>query len=379
MRLNFAALHTLLLAIAFATSGSASPLDPDQAAPSQSDIPARLQRIGADLFSRAEHIPDDIRELKAILAIDPRSAEAHLLLGIAYRSSESADLVGEAKAELLQAIELNPRLTPARYYLARIYLDLGRPERARDELNLGLEQQPGQPQFLALLGEAERQLGNPQRSLDLTREALKADESSGQTRYYLALALSDSGQRDEAIRELERVIRSGPPAVEAYVSLGSLYLDANRLDDALHVLTRGSQLGTSRPDVRIQLAKTYRLKGLLAKADAQLTLAMPGATTATTTAAQQHTESEFYLERGLLRLKQGRLVAATDALQKAVDVDPAHGRAALALAEVCLRRGLYLRAAQHAATAEKLGFPLADDKRKSLQDKLARKDMGTRK
>ena len=71
--------------------------------------------------------------------------------------------MGEAVAELRQALALDPAFVPARYFLAHIYLDLGRNERAREELDAALAQAPRNPQFLTLLGEVERQLKNPRR------------------------------------------------------------------------------------------------------------------------------------------------------------------------------------------------------------------------
>jgi cytochrome c-type biogenesis protein CcmH/NrfG len=129
-----------------------------QADAEKTSIQERLDRVRADLFARAERIKEDIHELKAVLAFDPRSAEGHLLLGIAYRALGSAELMGEAVAELRQALALNPGFAPAHLYLAHIYLDLGRAGRAREEMWAALVQVPGNPQFLALLGETERQL-----------------------------------------------------------------------------------------------------------------------------------------------------------------------------------------------------------------------------
>ena len=129
-----------------------------------------------------------------------------------------------------------------------------------------------------MLGEAERQLKNPQRSVELTRQALQPDESFAEARYYLGLALFDLGRRDEAIKELERVVQSGPKVSDAYFSLGAAYLEAGRFDEAIATLSQGTRVDPSRPDLRIQLTRAYRSKGLLDKADAQLTLAMPRAT-----------------------------------------------------------------------------------------------------
>lgn len=328
---RFRVLIVVLTGTVAGTSLVPSRLAASQADAVKSSIQERLNRVRADIFSRTDHIDEGIHELKAILAIDPRSAEAHLLLGIAYRIVGSPELMGEAVAELRQALALNPDFSPAHFYLARIYLDLGRAARAREELESALVQVPGNPQFLALLGEAERQLKNPRRSVELTRQALQADESFAEARYYLGLALFDLGRRDEAIKELERVVQSGPKVADAYFSLGTAYLEAGRVDEALETLSRGTHVDPSRPDLRIQLTRAYRSKGLLDKADEQLTLAMPRATAslASPFAQYQQLELDFYLEQGLLRLQQGRLDAAAKALQKALAIDPDDARTKL--------------------------------------------------
>jgi tetratricopeptide (TPR) repeat protein len=316
---------SLSLMMTDASFAPAPMLGASQAEGAKTSIQERLKRVSADLFTRTDRVDDAIRELKAILAIDPNSAEGHLLLGIAYRSRRDPELMGEAVAELRQALALNPAMPPARLYLAYVYIDLGRADRAREELTTALAQVPGNPQFLALLGETERQLKNPQRAVELARQALLADESFAQGRYYLALALFDLGQREEAIKELERVVRSGPKVAEAYLSLGVGYLEAGRLDEALEILSQATHVDPSRSDIRIQLAHAYRMKGLLTRADEQLTIAMPkGAALASSLYQHQQVEFDLYLELGRLRLRQGRLEEAAAAFQKVLDMDPSH-------------------------------------------------------
>jgi tetratricopeptide (TPR) repeat protein len=310
-------------------------------AQARASIQERLARVRTDLFSRTDRMEESVKELKAILAEDPGSAEAHLLLGVAYRGIGSPELVGEAVAELRQALTLDPRFLPARLYLAHIYLDLGRAARAREELEAGLKAAPGAPQFVALLGEAERQLGNHARAAELARQALKADPSLAQARYYLGLALLSLGRRDEAIAELERVVQSGPNQVDPYVTLGAAYLEAARLEPALAVLGRGAAIDANRPDLCVQLARAYRLKGMLAEADAQLTRAAARTldSIASPFAQSQEIEQELYLEQGLLRLQQGRLAPAAEAFEKVLQMDPTHALAIKSLADVRRRQG----------------------------------------
>lgn len=298
-----------------------------------------LNRIRTDLFTRAEHLDEDVRGLKQILAADPRSAEAHVLLGIAYRAIGSEELIGESVAEFRQALDLDPALVPVRFYLARVYVDLGRFSRAREELETALERAPGNPEFLALLGETERQLKNPARAVELTRQALRANESFAQARYYLGLALYDLGRRDEAITELERVVASGPAAADPYLALGTAYLEAKRVAEAQQTLMKGVRIDAKRPELHIQLARAYRLDGMLDKAAAELALAAPAAAAASdqapgmTAYQRQQVDLDFYLERGRVRLQRGQLTAAAADFKKVLEMDANQDEAKRGLAE----------------------------------------------
>jgi tetratricopeptide (TPR) repeat protein len=298
-----------------------------------------------------------------------------MLLGIAYRGLGSPELLSEAVAELRQGIALNPGYVPARFYLAYIYLDIGRPQRARDEMEAALQQSPGNPQLLALEGEAERQLKNLPRAIDLAQQSLKIDPSSAEARYYLGLALFDSGKRAEAIKELEQVVASGQGTPDAYLSLGTVYVDAGRFDDAVKTLARGTSIAPSRADLHIQLARAYRSAGLLDKAAEQLRLARPkpGSPLAPSEFRQQQLEFDLAIEQGVLDLQRGQLASATAAFKKALTMDPANGEANRSLARIYLRQGSYATAAQYASRAEKAGASLSAEERKQLQDGLRKK------
>ena len=84
---------------------------PAQARDQDPALRERVNRIGSDLFSPTPHPAEAIKE------------------------------------ELRQALALNPELTQARMILARIYLDLARASRARDELQVALEKVPNNPQL----------------------------------------------------------------------------------------------------------------------------------------------------------------------------------------------------------------------------------------
>lgn len=333
----------------------------------QDSLAARMQRASAIVMGGGGSLDVAIRELKEILAIDPKLAEAHLLLGVAYRLKGEPELVGEAKAELRQALASKPDLVPARFFLAELYLDLGRPRQAREQLRAGLAQVPGQPQLLALLGETERRQGNPQGALEILRPIVQADAAFGQARYYLALALFDQGERDAAIRELEAVAASKVAVADVYASLGVAYLEGGRVDEAAAVLEQGLQL-TPQAGTRVPLARAYRLQGRLEQAEEQLDLAAAQAPASQFSAQQPQEEVAFFLERGQLALARKRLGVAAEAFRRLLESDPQHGPGNRHLAEVYVLQGRFADAAEHARRAERAGSPLPGDLRRQLED-----------
>jgi tetratricopeptide (TPR) repeat protein len=84
------------------------------------------------------------------------TGSAHLQPGQACLALRSPSMIAEAKAELQQAPDLDPDLFWARFYLARVRTDSGRYDKAKQELEQGLEARPNVAHFLALLGEANR-------------------------------------------------------------------------------------------------------------------------------------------------------------------------------------------------------------------------------
>ena len=347
-----------------------------QSAAAPVSVPERLKRIEAELYAGGSHAKDDIRELTDILAANPGIAEAHMLLAVAYRSVGNPEMVGEARAELRQALDLKPDLLPARLFLAQVYLETSRPDRAREELEAALARAPNQPQFLILLGEAERQLGNPAKAIEISRGLLQSDPKLAQAHYYLGLALLDLKQRDEGIRELELVIQSGVGDPNVFLNLGGAYLDAGRVDQALATLEQGARNAPTVLDLRIQLARAYRMKGSLQQAEQQLAVVTKTGFSKQPTVALQQLQTSYHLELGLIRLQQNQFAQAASAFQAALGMDPNSGPAHRYMAEVLMHQGLYSRALEQAVQADKLGSPLPAAQRKELETKLGIKKTG---
>jgi len=299
-----------------------------------------------------------IRECKAVLSADPRSAPAHLLLGQAYLARGETAMVSEAKAELQQALDLDPSLIWARFYLARIYVDLGLNEKAREQLDRGLQDRPNVPHFLSLLGEVDRKLGNPAASLDLNRRALAIDPGMTPARYYLGLAYLDLKQDEAALAELEAAVHSTYVAPEMDVALAALYVKRRRFAEAENLCRKAIALDGSRPEAYLNLARLYNAQHASGKALDAVRIALPEGKQFPSSAFYQQIQADLRFEQGIAYQAKGLPGDAIQAFSRALDFDPSHGEAHHCLAALYLRQGDKPHAIEHAAAAERLGVTI---------------------
>jgi tetratricopeptide (TPR) repeat protein len=319
----------------------------------------RADQQGAQLGAAAEHLQQGkaeqaIRECRVVLAADPRSAPAHMLLGLAYLAQRSPAMVADAKAELQQALDLDPELLWARFYLARLYLDQGLSEKAQEQLERGLKQRPGLPPFLSLLGEVRRKLGDPGASLELNRKALEADATMTPAHYFLALAYLDLKQEQPAMAELEKAIDSPSVTPEMYTALASLYIKKQRFAEAEDSCRKAIALDPSRPDAYLNLARVYNAQHASDKALKALRDALPEGKTFPVTEYYQGLEADLAVERGAAYKAKRMYARAIDEYARALDFDPRRAVIHRRLAELYLQTGDPAGAALHTKEADKL-------------------------
>jgi tetratricopeptide (TPR) repeat protein len=314
---------------------------------------------GAQLGVAAQHLQQGkaeqaIRECKGVLAADPRSAPAHMLLGMAYLAQGVVAKVADAKAELQQALDLDPELLWACFYLARLYLDQGLSEKAQEQLERGLKQRPGFPPFLSLLGEVRRKLGDPGASLELNRKALEADATMTPAHYFLALAYLDLKQEPVAISEFEKAIHSPAVTPEMYNALASLYIKKQRFAEAEDLCRKAIALDPSRPDAYLNLARVYNAQHASDKALEALRAALPEGKEFTVSEYYQGLQADIAVERGAAYTAKKMYALAIDEYARALDFDPRRAVIHRRLAELYLQKGDPAGAALHTKEADKL-------------------------
>ncbi|MGH9160317.1 MAG: tetratricopeptide repeat protein [Vicinamibacteraceae bacterium] len=271
--------------------------------------------------------------LKELLAEDAQSAEAHMLLGVAFRTRASPEILGDAQAELRQALALDPQLHWARFALARIYIDLGRYGRAREELEEGLKGLPDHPLFLSFLAEVHRLRGDPQRALQLAGRASRLAPGLSLARLHLARASLDLDRPDEALRQLEPALHAEPMLPEVLHTLGALYLRVGKPQDATQVLERAIELDPSSGQGRVELARAYLHQNEADRALDQLERVFPNGSQMLSSPYFQELEAEVYFLTGEANRMKGRGDEARRAYRRAIEIDPAHQEARRRLAD----------------------------------------------
>ncbi len=332
--------------------------------PPENDFHALL-KLGNDHLQRGR-VDQAIAELKKAIALDPQSAVGHMLLGQAYLAQASLSMVAEAKAELRQALDLDPGLIWARFYLAKVNIDLGQYDKAKTELELGLKTRPNVPHFLSLLGEVNRKLGNPELAIKLNREALKVDPALTPAFYYIGLAYMDLKKQDEAIQALETSLKSAYVAPEMYLTLGSLYAQKKRYQEGEELCKKAIALDPARPEGHMNLAQLYNIKGASDQAIQELKLAIPEGKSFPTTPYYQQLQADVYFEMGRAWKAKKNTPQAIQAYLTALEFNPNDGRTHAQLAELYLWSGDYARALQHMTVAERLGSPVEVSTREEI-------------
>ena len=263
-------------------------------------------------------------------------------------------MVAEAKAELQQALDIDPELLWARFYLARLYLDQGLSEKAQEQLERGLKQDPGLPHFLSLLGEVRRELGDPVASVELNRKALDAGVTMAPAHYFLALAYLDLKQEQAAIDEFEKAIDSPYVTPEAYNALASLYIKKQQFAKAEDLCRKAIALAPSRPDAYLTLARVYNARHASDKALEALRAALPEGREFSVSEYYQGLQVDVAVERGVAYTDKKMYALAISEYARALDFDPSRAVIHRRLAELYRQKGDPARAALHRKEADKL-------------------------
>jgi tetratricopeptide (TPR) repeat protein len=200
------------------------------------DDPASACSLGNYYLDRREPV-EAIAAFKAAQKLQP--ALASPLVNIAM-ACNMAGQNHKAEASLRRALELEPTNAAAHLDLGMLLAEMQRPSEAEQAFRAALKDDPGCAQAAFNLG-VLLAAKHPGEALDWCRRAVQLRPREARYAYTLAYFQDQQGNRAEAARTLEELIRRAPHYADAYALLARIYEDQNRISEAEAVRRRAAE------------------------------------------------------------------------------------------------------------------------------------------
>jgi len=270
---------------------------------------------------------DEIRRMRAALTWDgadagncptvvpdptPVSPASSKLITRALADHQAGKL---ASAEALYLKALGAARTPlpaADNLLAALLMDTARPAEALVHARRAVRAEPGNPFYLATLGNAEQASGHVPDAFRTYLCAARLNPSDEYVLYNLGRLCLQNGMPEDAAGFYLKAIAIAPAMLEARYGLGRALIDIGRLDDAAQVLGVVVQAAPGHEDAALALS---RLDITLGRYDEAEALAR---------SALRHLpeKAPLYNNLGVALYKRGDVSGARAAFAAALDRDP---------------------------------------------------------
>jgi len=198
------------------------------------------------VLARADHAS------RRALEAAPRLAEAHVARGLARSIARHYE---EAADEYAAAIRLNPDLFDAYYYFARSAFARGAIAQAAQMFGLAAQLRPEDFQSPMLLATAARAIGRESVACEAVRTGIRRAEQvlalnphDGRALSLGAGALIDDGQNERALEWSARCLDLYPSDTSALVNIACVHARVGQRDEALKLLDRVFARGCGKRD-----------------------------------------------------------------------------------------------------------------------------------
>jgi len=186
-----------------------------------------LDQVPAD---KASALRELFNEYVAIQNLHADMPGVQLQLGVFYTTRGDLPF---AEAAYREAIRLNPQLIPALLNLADILRQQNREDEARGALVNALEVAPDHGDALHSLGLLETRTGQAEQALQHLGRAAQLESQGTRHRYVYAIALHDLGKPEQAIVQLQALLRTAPHSEEVLLALANYNAELGRRGQAL--------------------------------------------------------------------------------------------------------------------------------------------------
>jgi tetratricopeptide (TPR) repeat protein len=267
-----------------------------EAATWSADVPGLLRNTGI-AAARAQNYPESVRALRPVVAENPHDNVARSMLGTALFATHSyaeavpvftplgdsvlqlhelayswaASLVhinkySEATA-LLNKLEQQPLSTDTLILVAQLWSQMGNYEHTVEVCRHALELDPKLPRAHYFVGLALIRLNRSAEATQELRDELQLDPDKTDVQFHLAFSLLQQSKNEPAVELLKTVVARNPDHAEANYELGKELLIEGKSNESLSYLEAAVRLKPQFEPAHYQLQSAYRAVGRKDDAD----------------------------------------------------------------------------------------------------------------
>lgn len=208
-----------------------------------------LKNVLAQSCLWSRHYDCAMAQFKDMLAINPESAQAHMLLAEALDGMGKTD---EAIQELEDTARSSPREPVLHFELGYLYYKQGEYDKASSELQTELANNPGYAQAYVYLGDIAFRTNNDEAAQKYLNKALGLEPASRLAHFDTGCIYMKQGKNQEAIGAFRRAIELDPSQPDAHYRLARVYSAMGQNQQAAKELAKTKQLHQKADDSLIE-------------------------------------------------------------------------------------------------------------------------------
>jgi tetratricopeptide (TPR) repeat protein len=213
------------------------------------DSPAGTQ--SQEILKRA------IEQYEAIIRIEPKVVENHVLLGRLYRLNNE---LLKAENEFKTAVSLEPGSEEALTTLAYLYNEEGDSTRAAEVLK-GVPESQRSSKLYSALGYTYEQQKDYKHAVEAYRKSVDIDHDNLDAVRGLAQNLMSDNQTEAALEQYKAIVDSDPHDVQSLMRIAEIQRRSGKFDDALVTLKKAEEEVQDSLEVPYNIAVIYQAQG----------------------------------------------------------------------------------------------------------------------
>ena len=291
--------------------------------PTKTEIRLMLGKV----FVMEGKADDALKVLDEYLAQKPGDASGLQYKGAAYSLKKQ---YAEAERYLLQAIQADPKLFPARLELATVYATSGRNDDSRKQIDQVLADDPNNVKAYYLLAKLESLHGNKAKALDIYNKIGEISKNDPLPFYKMGMIYLDEGDIAKAELVAANLSQKFPKSGESARLTGIIQFKKKNFNEAIAALQNSIK---QQPTI-----EGYYYLGLTLYSTGQLESAINQFRTILDH-VPSYTRSRLMI--GMILLQQKRVEDAISEIGKVIETDPQNALAHNLLGSAYLARGQF--------------------------------------